>query len=83
MPSLHNAQPMINIYASVEGRDLAGVAADVTKEIAAIRPQLPRGSDIVMRGQVETMEASFVGLGVGLLGAIALAYLLIVVNFQS
>ncbi|HVW04443.1 MAG TPA: efflux RND transporter permease subunit [Vicinamibacterales bacterium] len=81
--SHYNAQAMINVYASVEGRDLAGVAADVTKAIAEVRPHLPRGSDIVMRGQVETMEASFVGLGVGLLGAIALAYLLIVVNFQS
>ena len=48
-----------------------------------MRPKLPRGSQIVLRGQVETMQASFVGLGVGLLGAIVLVYLLVVVNFQA
>ncbi|MEO8482183.1 MAG: efflux RND transporter permease subunit [Acidobacteriota bacterium] len=78
-----NTQPMINIYASVEGRDLAGVANDITTQMNAVRGTLPRGSGIVMRGQVETMRASFFGLGIGLIGAIVLAYLLIVVNFQS
>jgi multidrug efflux pump subunit AcrB len=81
--SHYNAQPMINIYASADGRDLAGVAADITTEIDAVRPTLPRGSDIVLRGQVQTMQTSFVGLAIGLVGAIVLAYLLIVVNFQS
>jgi multidrug efflux pump subunit AcrB len=81
--SHYNTQPMINVYASVDGRDLAGVASDITRQIDSVRGSLPRGSDIVMRGQVQTMETSFIGLAIGLLGAIVLAYLLIVVNFQS
>jgi multidrug efflux pump subunit AcrB len=81
--SHYNVQPMINVYAAVNGRDLGAVAKDVTKLIGDAEKQLPRGSHIVLRGQVQTMNTSFVGLGVGLLGAIILAYLLIVVNFQS
>ena len=81
--SHYNAQPMINVYASVSGRDLGGVAKDVADRVKAIQPLLPRGAEAVIRGQVETMESSFTGLGYGLLGAIVLAYLLIVVNFQS
>src|SRR5277367_5452765 len=81
--SHYNVQPMINVYAAVNGRDLGGVAKDVTKLIAGAEKQLPRGSHIVLRGQVQTMNTSFIGLGVGLVGAIILAYLLIVVNFQS
>ena len=81
--SHYNVQPMINVYASVSGRDLGSVANEVTKRVAAIEKELPHGSRIVIRGQVQTMETSFVGLGVGLIGAIVLAYLLIVVNFQS
>jgi multidrug efflux pump subunit AcrB len=81
--SHYNVQPMINIYAAVNGRDLGAVAKDVTKLIGDAEKQLPRGSHIVMRGQVQTMNTSFIGLGVGLVGAIILAYLLIVVNFQS
>src|SRR4029453_3886813 len=78
-----NAQPMINVYASVDGRDLGAVSDEVFKEVKAIEKDLPRGSHIVVRGQVQTMRTSFIGLGVGLAGAILLAYLLIVVNFQS
>jgi len=81
--SHYNVQPMINVYASVSGRDLGSVADEVTKRVDAIRKELPRGSRIVIRGQVQTMTTSFLGLGVGLIGAIVLAYLLIVVNFQS
>ena len=81
--SHYNAQPMINVYASVQGRDLGAVAADVQTRLDAARSTLPRGSTIVMRGQVETMNSSFGGLAIGLVGAIVLAYLLIVVNFQS
>jgi len=81
--SHYNVQPMINVYASVSGRDLGSVAEEVTKRVAAIEKELPRGSRIFIRGQVETMSTSFIGLGVGLIGAIVLAYLLIVVNFQS
>jgi multidrug efflux pump subunit AcrB len=81
--SHYNAQPMINVYTATDGRDLGAVAGDVAKKIRAIEPELPRGSSLVVRGQVETMQSSFSGLAFGLLGAVVLAYLLIVVNFQS
>jgi multidrug efflux pump subunit AcrB len=81
--SHYNVQPMINVYASVYRRDLGSVDSDVEKLVHEAEKELPRGSHIVIRGQVETMKASFLGLGVGLVGAIILAYLLIVVNFQS
>ena len=79
----YNIQPSINIYANVRGRDLAGVANDIQKILDEARVELPRGSRMVMRGQVETMKNSYTGLAIGLLGAIVLVYLLIVVNFQS
>ncbi|HEV3221059.1 MAG TPA: efflux RND transporter permease subunit [Candidatus Acidoferrales bacterium] len=79
----YDAQPLINIYSSVNGRDLGGVADDVRKVMAEFEPKLPRGSELTMRGQVQTMTSSFTGLAAGLLVAIALVYLLIVVNFQS
>jgi len=82
--SHYSSQPMINVYAAVDGRDLGSVADQVEKRVANIEKNgLPQGSHIVIRGQVETMKSSFTGLGFGLLGAIVLAYLLIVVNFQS
>jgi CzcA family heavy metal efflux pump len=81
--SHYDSQAMINIYASVDGRDLGGVADEVTDRVHAIEKDLPRGSRIVIRGQVQTMKSSFQGLAIGLVGAIVLAYLLIVVNFQS
>jgi CzcA family heavy metal efflux pump len=81
--SHYNVQPMINVYAAVDGRDLGGVSDEVLKRVAAVKSQLPRGSHIEVRGQVQTMRSSFRGLGYGLIGAIILAYLLIVVNFQS
>jgi len=81
--SHYTTVPMINVYAAVDGRDLGGVADQVEKDVQAIEKELPRGSHIVTRGQVQTMKSSFTGLGIGLIGAIILAYLLIVVNFQS
>jgi multidrug efflux pump subunit AcrB len=81
--SHYNSQPMINVYASVDGRDLGAVSDEVFKQVKAIEKDLPRGSHIVVRGQIQTMRNSFIGLGLGLAGAIVLAYLLIVVNFQS
>src|SRR5277367_1254983 len=81
--SHYNVQPMINVYAAVDGRDLGAVSDEVLKQVAAVKNQLPRGSHIEVRGQVQTMRSSFRGLGFGLIGAIILAYLLIVVNFQS
>jgi multidrug efflux pump subunit AcrB len=79
----YNVQPIYDVYANVEGRDLAGVSADVQKVIDAARSGLPRGSSIVVRGQVETMSSSFTGLATGLGFAVLLVYLLMVVNFQS
>jgi multidrug efflux pump subunit AcrB len=67
----------------VSGRDLGGVAGDLNKAIDAARAKLPRGSRVIIRGQVETMHASYVGLLSGLGFSILLVYLLIVVNFQS
>ena len=79
----YNVQPVIDVYASTQGRDLGGVAADIMKTLQPFQDHLPRGTRIVVRGQIETMRSSFFGLGVGLLMAIVLVYLLIVVNFQS
>ena len=81
--SHYNVQPMINVYAAVDGRDLGGVSDEVLRRVAEVKNELPRGSHIEVRGQVQTMRSSFRGLGIGLIGAIILAYLLIVVNFQS
>jgi multidrug efflux pump subunit AcrB len=79
----YNVQRVIDIYAGTQGRDLGGVAADIAKITAAAEKQLPKGSSLVTRGQVATMQSSFVGLGSGLAFAIVLVYLLIVINFQS
>jgi CzcA family heavy metal efflux pump len=81
--SHYNIQPVIDVYASVQGRDLGGVARDTRKIVTSFEKKLPRGSRIEMRGQVETMSSSFIGLAVGLVMSIVLVYLLIVVNFQS
>jgi multidrug efflux pump subunit AcrB len=79
----YNVQRVVDIYAGTQGRDLGAVAADIAKITSAAQKQLPRGSSLVVRGQVGTMRSSFVGLGAGLAFAIVLVYLLIVVNFQS
>lgn len=81
--SHYNIQPVMDVYASVQGRDLGGLAKDTREVLNQFQGKLPRGTDIVMRGQVETMRSSFVGLGFGLVMSIVLVYLLIVVNFQS
>jgi len=81
--SHYDAQPMINVYASVSGSDLGSVSGQVIKLVNDMQKNLPKGSRTFIRGQVQTMNSSFFGLGVGLVGAIILAYLLIVVNFQS
>ena len=80
--SHYDIAPVIDIYGSVTGRDLGGVARDINKLIAASKGSLPRGSQVVVRGQVQTMQASYVGLLSGLVFAIMLDYLLIVVNFR-
>jgi multidrug efflux pump subunit AcrB len=81
--SHYNIQPVIDIFGTVQGRDLGGVSKEVTRIIDQARNKLPRGSQVVMRGQVQTMRTSYVGLLSGLAFAIILVYLLIVVNFQS
>jgi CzcA family heavy metal efflux pump len=78
-----NVAPVIDVYASTQDRDLGAVAADTDKVLHSFDGHLPRGTRIVVRGQVATMRSSFFGLGVGLVGAILLVYLLIVINFQS
>jgi multidrug efflux pump subunit AcrB len=80
-----NVQPVIDIFGAVQGRDLGGVARDMQPmlDAAVANGELPRGSQLVVRGQVDTMRSSFVGLVAGLGLAIVLVYLLIVVNFQS
>jgi CzcA family heavy metal efflux pump len=79
----YNVQPTIDVYASTQDRDLGAVAVDTQKVLDDFSSKLPRGTHIVVRGQVATMRSSFIGLGAGLVGAIVLVYLLIVINFQS
>jgi len=74
---------VIDIYGSVEGTDLANVANRIDAVVKETKQHLPRGTEIVVRGQIQTMRTSFVGLIVGLLFSIVLVYALIVVNFQS
>ena len=79
----YNVQSVIDVYASTQDRDLGAVAADTDKVLKTFDGKLPRGTSIVVRGQIVTMRSSFIGLGLGLVGAILLVYLLIVINFQS
>jgi multidrug efflux pump subunit AcrB len=81
--SHYNAQPVIDIYGGVDRTDLGSVSRPVRRLVDAARKDLPRGSQIIVRGQAETMRTSFQGLLGGLLFSILLVYLLIVVNFQS
>jgi multidrug efflux pump subunit AcrB len=81
--SHYNIQRAIDIYGAVQDRDLGGVASDINKIVDASRKNLPRGAQLIVRGQIETMRTSFEGLLGGLVLAIVLVYLLIVVNFQS
>jgi multidrug efflux pump subunit AcrB len=79
----YNVRPVYDIFANVQGRDLGGVSRDISKIMANFEPKLPKGTTLTMRGQVQSMNQSFLGLGVGLLFSIVLVYLLMVVNFQS
>ncbi len=81
--SHYNIQPVIDLYATTQDRDLGGVAKDVQGVIQALSHDRPKGAIVTLRGQVTTMNIAFSGLLFGLLGAIVLIYLLIVVNFQS
>jgi len=81
--SQYDIQPMVEIYAIPQGRDLGAVAADIHRILDETAKDLPKGSTAVLLGQVQTMNSAFSGLLFGLIGAIVLIYLLIVVNFQS
>jgi len=83
MVSQYNVQPMVQIHAATQDRDLGAVAKDIRQIIAQMADEVPRGSTVNLMGQVQTMERAFSGLLFGLLGAVVLIYLLIVVNFQS
>ena len=79
----YNVQPVIDIFAAVQDRDLGSVGNGVNKIIKDTVKDVPKGTRVFARGQMQTMHASFTGLYYGLIGAIVLIYLLIVVNFQS
>lgn len=78
-----NIQPVFDIYANVQSRDLGGVSQDVQKIVDEYRPKMKPGNQIIVRGLVESMDSAFFKLGVGFIGAIVFVYLLMVVNFQS
>jgi multidrug efflux pump subunit AcrB len=80
--SHYNLVPVIDVFGGVGGRDLGGVLKDIKPIVSQAQKSLPRGSSIILRGQAETMRSSFIGLSVGLVMAVALIYLLLVVNFQ-
>jgi CzcA family heavy metal efflux pump len=81
--SHYDSQPVIDLFGAVQGRDLGAVASDIDAVIASLKGELPKGTRIVARGQMQTMSSSYTGLLVGLTGAILLVYLLLVINFQS
>jgi multidrug efflux pump subunit AcrB len=78
-----DAQPIIDIYGAAQDRDLGAIEKDINAAIAKWDGKLPKGTHITVRGQVQTMTASYTGLAMGFIGAIVLVYLLIVINFQS
>jgi multidrug efflux pump subunit AcrB len=78
-----NIQPVYDVYASVQGRDLGSVASDINKVIAAVQPQLKAGNTVQVLGQIQSMNASFRNLAIGLLFAAVFVYLLMVINYQN
>ena len=81
--SHYNIKPVIDIFGAVQGRDLGGLAREIQPIIDKSKKDLPKGSQLIVRGQILTMNSSFSGLLWGLAFSIVLVYLLIVVNFQS
>jgi CzcA family heavy metal efflux pump len=81
--SHYNVQPLIDIFASVRGRDLGGVGGEIDRILQDTKKDTPKGSEATARGQMQTMQTSFTALYFGILFAILLVYLLIVINFQS
>ncbi|EJL36316.1 cation/multidrug efflux pump [Caulobacter sp. AP07] len=81
--SQYNIQPMINVFAATQGRDLGGVATDIQRVLKTLEKDKPATVKVTLRGQYQTMNTAFSGMGWGLLGAVVMIYLLIVINFQS
>jgi multidrug efflux pump subunit AcrB len=81
--SHYDVSPVFDVYANVQHRDLGAVAADIDMVLDSLRPSLPKGTTLVMRGQVASMRESYKGLATGLLFAVVLVYLIMVINFQS
>jgi multidrug efflux pump subunit AcrB len=81
--SQYNIQPMVNVFAATQGRDLGGVATDIRKVLKTLEKDKPATVKVTLRGQYQTMNTAFSGMGWGLLGAVVMIYLLIVINFQS
>jgi multidrug efflux pump subunit AcrB len=79
----YNVVPVHDVFLNVDQRDLGGVATDVNRVIDSLRPALPKGSTISVRGQIDSMRSSFLGLGLGVVFAMLLVYLLLVINFQT
>ena len=79
----YNVAPVFDVYANVDRRDLGGVGAEVEKIMQEEQPHLPRGTTLDLRGEYETMQSSFFRLGLGMVFAVVLVYLLMAVNFQS
>jgi len=81
--SHYDNQPIIDIFGATQDRDLGAINKDIRAQVAALDGKLPKGTHIEVRGQIQTMAASYSGLAIGFAGAILLVYLLIVINFQS
>ncbi len=79
----YNVQPTFDVYVSAVGRDLGGVSRDINKVLDAMNKKMPKSTTVVVRGQVQSMNSSFFGLGMGMIFAVVLVYLLMVVTFQS
>ena len=79
----YNVQPVYDVFVNTQGRDLGGVASDVNKVLKSFEGKLSKGAILTVRGQVKSMDDSFTGLGLGMIFAVLLVYLLMVVNFQS
>jgi multidrug efflux pump subunit AcrB len=81
--SHYNVQPVFDVYANVQDSDLGSVAGQVQKIVNSMQQHLPRGTTLVIRGQVQSMFSAYLGLGVGIAFAVLLVYFLMVINFQS
>ena len=79
----YNIRPTLDVQVNVQGSDLGAVSTRIQKIVDDIQPKLPKGTSITLRGQVESMNSSFQGLAIGIVGAVILVYLLMAVNFQS